>query len=329
MNFNTNQARHMYVAKAKQTSIENVANAGDLAMISNKDYVYFVYKNADGDITRSDTIPIKGIEYYNKRTAAQMATPLMAYTVCFDSTNFGSNPGTAFAGKTLTINIACRELISYDPADSITVTASVKVTSAMDTLVKFHKALAMAIAQALPKKNIPYFKVFSNGSEVTADTAEGSVTGNAAGVVLVANQQKWVRGKLTGEPLDLAVSFNVEDDAWGTVAVAPSAITNNTVIPATYKLADLEWFCYGERGDVYRGYNYPNEYTPTYLINPADTTTNYDMLTIQYAWQGKAENIQKSPRTIHIAGPAAAISAWTAALDALTGGSEAGSGSGS
>lgn len=314
MNFNTNQAWHMYVAKAKKDTVAAVTAAGDLAMLSNADYVYFVYKNADGDITRSDTIPIKGIEYYNKKTAAEMATKLMAYTVALDTANFSL---TDLVGKTLDINIAVREFVSYDDADSINVTASVKVTSAMNTAALFHKALAIAIAKALPKRNPPLFKVFSNGSEVTADTAESSVTGAAAGVVLVATQQKWVRGKLTGEPFDLAISFNVEDEPWGTVAIAPSAITNNTVIPATYKLADLEYFCLGERGDVYRGFNYPNDYTPTYMINPADTSTSYDMLTIQYAWQGKAENIQKSPRTIHIAGPAAAITAWAAALDAL------------
>ena len=326
MNFNTNQARHFYVAKAKKDTLAGVSDAGDLAMLNNDDYLYFVYKNMDGAIVRSDTIPVKGIEYYNKRTAAQMATKLMAYTIAFDTTTFGSNPGSAFAGKTLTCNIAVRELISYDPADSIMVTASVKVTSAMDSTTKFNKALASAIAKALPKREYPYFKVFSNGTEVTASTDVSDI--NGTNVVLVATPQKWVRGKLSGEPFDLAVSFNVEDEAWGTVEVAPSEISNNTVIAATYKLADLEYFCLGERGDVYRGYNFPNDYTPTYVINPADTSTNYDVLTIQYFWQGKAETIQKSPRTIHIAGPAAAISAWKSALDSLTG-NEAGSGSGS
>lgn len=327
MNFNTNQARHFYVAKAKKDTVAAVAAAGDLAMISNADYVYFVYKNGDGSITRSDTIPIKGIEYYNKKTAANMAKKLLAYTVALDTNAYSL---TDLVGKTLTITVNVREIFDYDSANSIPVVASVKVTSTMNTAALFHKALAIAIAKAMPKnREYPYFRIFSNGTEVTASTAESSVTGAAGGVVLVATPQKWVRGKLTGEPLDLAVSFNVEDEAWGTVTVAPSAISGYTVIPATYELADLEHFCYGERGDAYRGFNYPNNYEPTYLINPADTTTSYDVLTIQYAWQGHAENIQKSPRTIHIAGPSAAISAWTAALDTLTGGSEAGSGSGS
>ena len=334
-NFNTNQTRQLYVALAKedltapvaQSDLDGMSN-GDLAMLQTKDKdVYFIYKNADGLITRSDTIPAGNIEYYNKKASADMAKALLAYTVALDTNAYSL---TDLVGKTLTINIGVHEFLSYDESDYVTVTAAVKVTSAMDTAVKFHKALAIAIAKALPDRGAyPYFKVFSNGTEVTAQTDEGDVTGNAAGVVLVATQQKWVRGKLSGDPYVLSVAFNVEDDAWGTVTVAPSAISNNTVISANFELADLEYFCYGERGDVYRGFNWPNNYEPTYIINPFDTSTNYDVLTIHYFWQGHAENIQKSPRTIQIAGPAAAIKAWTKVLDDLTGGSEAGSGSGS
>ena len=331
-NFNTNQTRQLYVALAKedltapvaQSDLDGMSN-GDLAMLQTKDKdVYFIYKNADGLITRSDTIPAANIEYYNMKTAANMAKKLMAYPVAFDTTAFGSNPGAVFAGKTLTVNIGVHEFLSYDESDYVTVTAAVKVTVA-----KFNKALASAIAKALPDRGAyPYFKVFSNGTEVTASTDVSDI--NGTNVVLVATPQKWVRGKLTGEPYVLSVAFNVEDDAWGAECVpVPSAISNYTSISAIYELADLEYFAYGEHGDVYRGFNWPNNYEPTYLINPFDTSTNYDVLTIHYFWQGHAENIQKSPRTIQIAGPAAAIKAWTRALDDLTGGSEAGSGSGS
>ena len=316
MNFNTNQTRQLYVAKAKKDSLAAVTANGDLAMLAtqNKD-IYFVYKNADGIVTRSDMIPAGNIEYVTKKTAANMAKKLLAYTVSLDTNAYSL---TDLVGKTLTITVNVREIIDYDSANSIPVVASVKVTSAMNDAAAFHKALAIAIAKAMPKnREYPYFRIFSSGTEVTASTAEADVTGAAAGVVLVATPQKWVRGKLTGEPHQLSVSFNIEDEAWGKVEVAESAITGYTVIPATYELADLEYFCYGEHGDYYRGFNWPNNYEPTYIINPADTTTSYDVLTIQYFWQGHAENIQKSPRTIQIAGPTAAITAWESAISAL------------
>lgn len=321
MNFNTNQTRQLYVAKAKKDfsapiTEANVASmvAGDLALLKTQnDDFYFVYKNADGIVTRSDMIPAGNIEYVTKKTAANMAKKLLAYTVYLDTDAYSL---TDLVGKTLTITVNVREIIDYDSANSIPVVASVKVTSAMSDAAAFHKALAIAIAKAMPKnREYPYFRIFSSGTEVTASTAEADVTGAAAGVVLVATPQKWVRGKLTGEPHQLSVSFNIEDEAWGKVEVAESAITGYTEIPATFELADLEYFCYGERGDYYRGFNWPNNYEPTYIINPADTATSYDVLTVQYFWQGHAENIQKSPRTIQIAGPAAAITAWEGFLN--------------
>ena len=321
MNFNTNQTRQLYVAKAKKDfsapiTEANVASmvAGVLALLKTQnDDFYFVYKNADGIVTRSDMIPAGNIEYVTKKTATNMAKKLLAYTVYLDTDAYSL---TDLVGKTLTITVNVREIIDYDSANSIPVVASVKVTSAMSDAAAFHKALAIAIAKAMPKnREYPYFRIFSSGTEVTASTAEADVTGAAAGVVLVATPQKWVRGKLTGEPHQLSVSFNIEDEAWGKVEVAESAITGYTEIPATFELADLEYFCYGERGDYYRGFNWPNNYEPTYIINPADTATSYDVLTVQYFWQGHAENIQKSPRTIQIAGPAAAITAWEGFLN--------------
>ena len=326
-NFNTNQARHLYVAGTKKSTIAGIANAGDIYVgTTATGELYFVYKNGDGIVTRSDTIPAANIEYFNKKAAADLAHKLLAHTVAID-TNVVSL--SALAGKTVTINIDVQEYISLSPADKLTVTASVDVTSAMNTAALFHKALAIAIAKAMPKRNIPLFRVFSNGSEVTADTADSAVTGAAGGVVLVATPQKWIRGKMSNEPFNLVVSTsykadNLSDVAWGTDTVAASAISGYTVLSNSYQLADLEYFCLGERGDVYRGAMWPNNYEPTYMINVA---TNYDVLTIQYFWQGHAENIQKSPRTIQIAGSQSVIADLYDAVEAAVNG-PAGSGSG-
>lgn len=326
-NFNTNQARHLYVAGTKKSTIAGIANAGDIYVgTTATGELYFVYKNGDGIVTRSDTIPAANIEYFNKKGAADLAHKLLAHTVAIDTNAVSLS---ALAGKTVTINIDVQEYISLSPADKITVTASVDVTSAMNTAALFHKALAIAIAKAMPKRNIPLFRVFSNGSEVTADTADSAVTGAAGGVVLVATPQKWIRGKMSNEPFNLVVSTsykadNNSDIAWGTDTVAASAISGYTVLSNSYQLADLEYFCLGERGDVYRGAMWPNNYEPTYMINVA---SNYDVLTIQYFWQGHAENIQKSPRTIQIAGSQSVIADLYDAVEAAVNG-PAGSGSG-
>lgn len=318
-NFNTNQARHFYVALDLKSTAAGVTTVGDLAMLTNESGdLYFVYKNGDGLVTRSDLIPAGNIEYCNVAENADLATPLMAHTIVITE----SNPATAFAGKTLNLTITVRQLIDYDDASAITIPVAVPITASMSTKAAFHKALAMAIAKAAPKRAYPFFKVFSNGSEVTRDTAEGSVTGAAGGVVLVQAAQKYRRGLMSNEPVDFTVSFDIAGtndvvDAWGTDTVAPSAIDSNTVIPASYKLADLEYFSYGERGDYYRGSMWPNNYEPTYMINPA--SCSYDVLTIQYFWQGHAENIQKSPRTIQIAGASADIAELKALVDAAMG----------
>ena len=325
-NYNTNQARHFYVAATKRTSAAAVDDAGDIALLQNQDGdFYFVYKNGDGIVTRSDTIPAGCIQYVNKKAAADLARPLMAYTVAIDTEEIAL---TALVNKKVHLTINVEQLISYDPNDSLPVNVELACNATNTaTAQAFHKALAMAIAKALPKKSIPYFKVFSSGTEVTADTAAGSVTGATAGVVLVPGQQKWVRGKLTGEPMTLSISSDVDDEiAWAKVTVATVAATNTaqstSIAPASisgaYELADLEYFCYGERGDVYRGSIWPNNYEPTYLINVA---SSYDVLTVQYYWQGNVENIQKSPRTIQIAGTTAIVNAFYNTL--------AGSGSGS
>lgn len=320
-NFNTNQARHLYVASAKRDNISGVTTNGDICFaVNDKGDMYFVYKNADGIITRSDTIPAGCVEYFNKKTATQLAKPLMAHTIAVDTSAVTL---ANLIGKTVRLTIYVRQFVGLSDNDSIAVNVEL-VGNSTNTAnaTAFHKALAYEIAQAMPKRDVPLFRIFSNGTEVTKDTAAASITGAAGGVVIVATPQKWVRGKMSNEPFYLTTQFNYEaagdNIAWGTDTVAASSISGYTTLSGDYEIADLEYFSYGERGDIYRGSNWPNDYTPTYMVTPG---TGYHMLTIQYFYQGKAENIQKSPRTIQIAGSQAVINALYNAVDAAINGS--------
>lgn len=305
-NFNTNQTRNFYVALAIDG---NVDTNGDIALKQTATgEMYFSYKNGDGLLTRSDTFDPKKVVSVTMATAASMATKLKMHTVAVDTTAISFGASSPFIGKTFTCTVTFHQFGDQDDSSTLSFVASVVGNSTnLANATAFHKALAIAIAKALPKQYGSFLKVFSNGTQVLPTTPDASVTGAAAGVVLVEAAQKYVRGKFSGEPVPFSVSFrlhtsNDEDIIWGSDTVADSNITGNLTVPANYALADLEYFALGERGDVFRGYNYPNDYTPTYLINPA--TGNYNVLSIQFYWNGNAENVQKSPRLIQVAAPA-------------------------
>lgn len=312
-NFNTNQVRHFYVAKDYKAAASSIAAAGDIAVgvagkaalgADSAKQLFFTYKNGDGILTRSDLIPAKNIAYVNKATAASMNRYLTEHVITVDS-----NISSLLANKRIALNVLIRELVDLDPRSSFPVVASVKVGSTV-VASDIYKNLALALAKALPtfgNPDYPFFKVFvraiGGDTEVTRTTAASSLDGTYTAIVVIATAQKWRRGLMNNGPVDLVVSFTSDADiegAWGIDTIGTSA---SLYIASAFALADEEWFCYGERGDEARGYNYPNNVEPTYLINPFDSATTYDVMTIQYFYQGPGEDVQKSQKTIRIAAP--------------------------
>ena len=302
-NFNTYQTRNLYVVKDFLTTGEPDA-AGELAMgTTATGEIFFKYFNGDGLVTRTDIIRPASIASLTLTKAADMAIKLKKHTIAVDTSAVTLSN---CVGKTFTLFITLHQVGSYDESDTVTVVASVVGNSTNTaSATAFHKALAEAIALALPAHgNYPLLKVYSNGSEVTKAIAKaGNATGSASGVVLVETPQKYRRGLLSNEPYPFSVAFklhdgNLDDVIWGTDTIADSDVSGLTEISGSYVLADLEWFTMGERGDDKRGYFYPYNYEPTYLV---DLSKTYDVVSIEFAWQGNAENIQKSPRMIQLA----------------------------
>ena len=77
--------------------------------------------------------------------------------------------------------------------------------------------------------------------------------------------------------------------------VGVNALGNGT------KIADLEWFCAGERGDQYRMAGYPN-YIPTkYLV--VDPTKQYNVLEFHFAFTDTGVNSYRSEKDITVVFP--------------------------
>lgn len=287
-NFNTNQTRHFYTY--------GIVSGGDEALtpIYDKEggsVIAFKFggKNADGLAFSSDMVKLANIKNLSVTASADMKVPALQHTITIDTAAFAN--AAALAGKTVKLAITVHQLFDYDDSNSCVFYAEHTV-AASETNAVFYAALKDAAEKAMPKpdKQYPYV----------------TFTSSADGLVITEALQKYVRGKLTGEPVHISVAFGIvptsyTDDVttvWGKDTVAEST---TVALPANYVLADLEYFAFGERGDFYRGFNFPNDYTPTYVIDPK-STTEYDVLNIEYFYAGDAENVQKSPRLIQIAG---------------------------
>ena len=84
-------------------------------------------------------------------------------------------------------------------------------------------------------------------------------------------------------PQFLTVEVDGQERLWGVA----TQVTPTRTVGDGHNMADLEYFCMGARGDIYRGMGYPNIIHTTYL---ADPTAVYDTLDIHYYYTGSNES---------------------------------------
>jgi len=302
-NFSTNQFRNLYVAKAVKDNVAELSAAGDIAFVKTKDNdIMFAHINGDGLQTHTDIINVNNITDVNHATADKLVTPLMKQTVTLANGVTLAN----LVGKHVTLTLNLREFIGLDYSENYPITVDVYVTSS--TASTFWGALKTELENAL----VPF------GKKVPV-----TVSGGSTNLEITEKAQAWVRGKLAATPIHFEIESSLvptyanelELTAWASV----SAPVKAGEISGDFKLADLEFFTMGERGDIIRQYAYPNDYNPTYLINPVEGQKTYDVLTIEFFYQGSAEDVQKSPKTIQIAASSLDVTSLESAVKSAMG----------
>lgn len=309
--FSTNQVRQLYVAEAlKSPNVIATDAAGSIAVKADtaKTHLYFEYMGAGG-MTRSDLIDIKNILYAKAIDADDLAHDLAKYKLTLDAS---VNGGIPVAGQDYILRIAFRNYIGLSEEDQYFKYGMVHAVADM-TASDFYKTLALSLVKNFNREEGGLLKFYletggadagtvaGTPTEVTKDTKESTLTGTYTGIVIEEAPQEWVLGVMEQVPVNFklqpgTITASGDDRIWGTVKQVAS--TNS--IPDGHKIADLEYFCMGERGDVYRMVGFPNVIRTKYLVNP---DTKYNVIDIHYAYVGPNESVQKSEKDITIVVP--------------------------
>ena len=295
-NFHTNQSRHLYVATAYNASVTEASATGTIGAFKVADgELHFLYKGAD-TVLKSDRIQLKNLDYAKAVKAVSMRVPFKSIKVTLASAAMSSSKPLEGVDYILGINF--RQFYGMSDADTYYKDAVVHVTSGM-TATQFYAAMAAQLNLAFSrevgatKTSNPYL-TFSSSS---------------AGLVITEKAQDWHLGlgspeQVQFEVIPSTIYNGAADVVWGEltdVTTAKASITLGTDGRGNGQdLAELEWFCMGERGDQYRMAGYPNYIPTTYLTDP---TKEYHVLELHHAFTDTGVNSYRSEKDITIIVP--------------------------
>ena len=297
--FSVNQVRQLYVATAFKTPHVLASDAAGSIAVKNdtaKSHLYFEYKGAD-NLMRSDLIDTKNILYAKATDATAMAHDLKSVTIALDS---NVNGGAPVAGQDYILRIAFKQYVGMSDEDQYFKYGMVHAYAGMDAS-EFYKVLAISLAKNFSREVVPLIKIeiktASATTEVTPTTKVADLKGTYTGVVITEVEQPWRLGVMAQTPVyftvqSVPVTVNGDERYWATLTESTSGSIGNGKT-----IADLEYFCMGERGDMYRQVGWPHNIPTTYLVDPAKAYCVFD---IHYAYVGSNESVQKSEKTITI-----------------------------
>lgn len=324
MVFSTNQVRHFYVVKSVQGTanttdgiVTEASNKGTIALKTNADghNLYFQYKGAS-NLMRTDIINIDNI-LYAKAISPKANTQKMHQKVAIVKLDSTVNEGKPMGGQDYILRICINPYIGMSGEEPYFKYGAVHAMKNMST-GKFYTKLAASLYKNFSRELgemlsfsvdgnvVARVRTDSNGDEVLVDDTGADITvadTYADGVAISEVRQEWTRGIKEETRVDFTVTpttvtYEGDEVTWGTVTVSENGIIGNG-----RKIADLEYFCMGERGDQYRNIGWPNSIPTEYLVDPEKS---YYIFEIHYAHVGANEGPQKSEKDIVIVGESAA-----------------------
>lgn len=309
--FSVNQVRHLYVGKElKSPNVISTDKVGAIAVKSDtaKTHLYFEYMGAGG-MTRSDLIDIKNIISAKATDADALEHKLAKYKLTLDKSVNGGEP---VVGQDYILRIAFRNYIGLSEEDQYFKYGMVHAVSGMSAS-DFYKTLVLSLVKNFSREEGGLLKFYleeggvdagtvaGTPKEVTRDTDPTKLSGTYTGIVIEEAPQEWILGVMEQVPVNFtlqpdAIVFEGDERIWGVA----KKVTSTSSIHNGHKIADLEYFLMGERGDQYRMIGFPNVIRTKYIVDP---DVKYNVIDLHYYYTGNNEGVQKSEKTITIVVP--------------------------
>ena len=314
-NFSVHQVHQLYVVNNGLYNSESNVNGEFIkAQKTQENELYFLIKGADG-VLKTDNIPLatmKGIAI----DAAKNGTPMRKISVSLDSS---INSGAPVSGQDYVLGINFRNFFSSGDGNQYFKDAAVHATFAMTTAQALFTAMVASLNKAFARE--PGATASSN--PYLAFSVSG--TGSSAKLIIEEKEQEWQLGtmksrRLTFDVVPSTIYTGGEDVIWAakntTTGQYYTEEASSTTVGNGKKVADLEWFCMGERGDQYRNVGWPHVITTKYL---ADPNKEYHLIEIHFAFTDTGVNSYRTEKEMTIAVPKGASTANYTAVNAIIG----------
>lgn len=283
--YSSNQNRQLYVVKAVKTTTPSVVGDLQVGTVTrgDKKQLFFKYLG-QGGLMRTDLIDADKVCYARLTKKAELQRKLKKATISLDS---NVNSGNPIVGQDYIVRILIHNYLAPGDTNIAIKYGAVHAVAGMTPKV-FYQKLAKSLEMNFSREVQPLLKF-----EAT-DT----------GVVVTEIVQPYVVGFMAQEPVNFeviatTVKYQGDDVIWATRNEDTDKIDledTTTVVGNGPKIADLEYFCMGERGDQYRDWvAMPQRLPVKYMVDP---TKEYDVLDMHYFFSDTGVNVQKSEKDI-------------------------------
>lgn len=281
--FSTNQVRHFYVV-----------SAGDKLTKNAKNQIYLQTTDALGTPIRSDLFSADKVLWATKTSSEKLAHKVKAYKV-----QLTDDP---ISGQDYILRITIKNYLGMSDEDLYFKYGAVHAVAGM-TKEKFYQAMIKSLIKNFSREVAPLVAFYAGDDSTLANPfTESDVPDDLTAFYIAEVEQAWNLGTMPVNYVDFDVTpgtiINQGDEVvWGTATIdrtVTKTFNNGKMV------ADLEYFCLGERGDQYRNIGWPNVIPTKYKV---DATKEYTLYDIHYCYTGPNEGPQKSEKTLTIAVP--------------------------